>query len=483
MQSPPNLKTLSSDDKDSLILLLWNQNQQLMKQIARFEEEINALKSQLSQNSRNSSKPPSSDGYGKPKPKSQRKKSTRSSGGQPGHKGHTLKQVEHPDQTEHHEVSHCSQCGEDLSTHSASEHEARQVFDLPEIKIQVTEHRAEIKVCPHCEGRTKGTFPNGVTQAVQYGEGVQAMATYLSHYQLLPYQRLQELFQDLFNVSLSQGTLNRLLTRGYQHLEEFEQGVKTRLKTSTVVHFDESGLRVKARLHWLHVASTPQLTYYHIDPKRGHTAMQTMGILPEYRGHAVHDHWKSYYRYDCSHVLCNSHHLRELTFAKEQHQQSWAKKVSDCLIEANKEVEQAKEKGHTSLQKKRVLYFDRRYSRLLRDGRDELPMLPTAPTNKRGRTKQHKVKNLHDRLRNHKKEVLAFLYNFALPFGNNLAERDVRMIKVKQKVSGCFRSDQGAVVFCRIRGYISTVKKQQVNVFSALSDLFSGKDLPVSLEN
>ncbi|MDQ7016324.1 MAG: IS66 family transposase, partial [Gammaproteobacteria bacterium] len=463
----PNLKNLTHAQKDELILFLWEQNQQLMRRVAQLEQEVTQLKEQLSKNSRNSSKPPSSDGYGKPQPKSQRKKSGRSSGGQRGHKGQTLKQVEHPDQTEDHEVTHCSHCAADLSTHDSSEYEARQVFDLPEIQLQVTEHRAQIKRCPHCEGRTKAAFPIGVTQAVQYGQRIQAMSTYLSHYQLLPYQRLQELFQDLFNVSLSQGTLMRQLAKGHEHLEGFECSLKEQLKASDVVHFDESGLRVKTRLHWLHVASTDQLTYYHIDPKRGETAMQSMGILPDYRGYAVHDHWKSYYRFDCFHVLCNSHHLRELTFAEEQHQQRWAEKLRLCLLDAKEEVEQAKEKGRSALPKRRVTYFDRRYSRLLREGLGELPTVPIDPTKKRGRTKQHKAKNLHDRLRQHKKEVLAFLYDFTLPFDNNLAERDVRMIKVKQKISGCFRSERGAVMFCRIRSYISTAKKQQINVFQA----------------
>ncbi|MCF6210535.1 MAG: IS66 family transposase [Gammaproteobacteria bacterium] len=483
MQTPLDKKALSALEKNDLITLLMQQNEILMVQCARIaglEKEIEELKGKLAKNSRNSSKPPSSDGYDKPKPKSQRKKSGRSSGGQPGHKGSTLKQVEHPDNIQDHEVSHCTHCHADLSNQAMTEHEARQVFDLPEIKISVTEHRAQIKICPCCNARVKAEFPADVTQAVQYGKRVHTTAAYLSQYQLLPYKRLQELFHDLFQIKLSQGTLNNILNRGHRHLERFENAVKTVLRESDVVHFDESGIRLKKNLNWLHVASTQQLTCYHIDARRGQAAMDVMAILPGYQGYAVHDHWASYYGYDCQHVLCNAHHLRELTFAQEQYQQRWAAELSQCLLDAKKEVDDAKEIGAQSLDTSRVIYFDRRYSRLLRAGRDELPVLPIDKSKKRGKKKQHKVKNLHDRLVKHKKEVLAFLVDFSLPFDNNLAERDVRMVKVKQKVSGCFRSDQGAKTFCRIRGYISTVKKQGHNVFNALSDAFEGAPLIIS---
>lgn len=485
MQALPNLKNLSDTEKDELIILLWKQIELLQAQCARIaglEKEIKELKNTLAKNSRNSSKPPSSDGYGKPTPKSQRKKSGRSSGGQPGHKGSTLRQVEHPDFIHEHEVSHCAYCHADLSNQAVIDHEARQVFDLPEIKVAVTEHRAHIKTCSHCNTRVKAEFPEGVTQPVQYGHRVYAVATYPSQYQRLPYQRLQEFFHDLFQLRMSQGTLNNILGKGYQQLGKFEDFIKEILRTSGVVHFDESGIRLKKKLNGLHVASTRQLTCYHIDPKRGAVAMDAMAILPGFQGHAVHDHWASYYRYYCQHVLCNAHHLRELTFAQEQHQQQWAAKLSQCLLDAKREVDDARAVNAGSLNASRVTYFDRRYSRLLRAGRNELPILPIDKNRKRGKKKQHKVKNLHDRLVNHKKEVLAFLYDFSLPFDNNLAERDVRMVKVKQKISGCFRSDQGAKTFCRIRSYISTVKKQGHNVFSALCDTFEGAALIPSEE-
>ena len=297
-------------------------------------------------------------------------------------------------------------------------------------------------------------------------------------------KRLQELFSDLFHVNISQGTLNNILTRGHHHLESFESEAKEILRQSDVVHFDESGIRVKKHRHWLHVASTDQITCYHIDPKRGQTAMDEMGVLADYQGYAVHDHWASYYRYGCQHVLCNAHHLRELTFAEEQYQQQWAAKLKACLLDAKKEVDDAIEAGCSSLDSARVTYFDRRYSRLLRAGLAEVPVLPKGKVKTRGKEKQHKVKNLHDRLVNHKKEVLTFLYDFTLPFDNNLAERDVRMVKVNQKISGCFRSEQGANVFSRIRGYISSVRKQGHNAFNALCDAFEGRALtPTGTKN
>jgi transposase len=481
MESLQDIKALSASEKDTLILVQHNLLQEQGACIAKLEKRIEELANKLAKNSRNSSKPPSSDGYDKPNPKSQRQKSGRSSGGQPGHKGSTLKQVSHPNKIEEHKVMICTYCGVDLSTQISNDEEVRQVFDLPAVEIVVTEHRAQIKHCPCCEKRTRASFPAGVTQSVQYGARLQATTTYLNQYQLLPYKRLQELLSDLFDVNLSQGTLYNILKRGHQHLTTFENEARTILQQSNVVHFDESGVRVKKDRYWLHVASTNDLTYYHINPRRGQTAMDEMDVLPDYQGVAVHDHWASYYRYDCQHVLCNAHHLRELTFAEEEHQQQWAAKLKACLLGAKKEVDEAIKAGCSSLDSARVSYHKQRYNRVLRAGLAEIPVLPKDENKKRGKVKQHKVKNLHDRLTNHKKEVLAFIGDFSLPFDNNLAERDVRMVKVKQKISGCFRSEKGAHVFSRIRGYISSVRKQKHNAFQALNDVFEGNALSPSI--
>jgi len=292
-------RSLTSNDLDGF------EKEDLIAIITKLTKEIEELKNKLAKNSRNSSKPPSSDGYDKPKPKSQRKKSGRPNGGQFGHPGSTLKQVAYPDRIEDHKVKRCKNCRANLSTPLLSDYETRQVFDVPKMEIVVTEHRAQMITCPCCETQTKASFPMGVTQAVQYGTRLQATTTYLSQYQLLPYKRLQELLSDLFQVKLSQGTLNRILHKGYHHLELFDREAKEMLRQSDVVHFDESGIRVKKDRHWLRVVSTDQITQYHIDPKRGQTAMDEIGVLPDYQGYAVHDHWASYYRYTCQHVLCN----------------------------------------------------------------------------------------------------------------------------------------------------------------------------------
>jgi transposase len=466
MRPPTNPSDLSSEQKDALIL-------QLFDHIAQLTDRIKELESQRSKNSRNSSKPPSSDGYGKPKPKNSRKKSGKPSGGQPGHKGHTLEQVDEPDEIVEHSVDHCGQCGLDLSSTPVSDYEKRQVFDIPPPpRIQVCEHRAQIKTCPCCENRNKAIFPAQVSQPVQYGNRIQAIATYLNQYQLLPYQRLQEYFQDVHGLHLSQGTLRNILKRGHQHLEQFAHRAKAGVSTSEVAHFDETGMRVVESLHWFHVASTDTITCYFIHPRRGTPAMKDIGILDGFEGYAVHDHYSSYYQFDLYHVACNAHQLRELIHAYEQHQQQWAQKMISCLLEAKAEVDLAIERGKTALSDERVRYYDTRYSRILREGRQELPVLAAPKKVTRGRKAQHKVKNLHDRMVNHKHETIAFIYDLSAPFDNNQGERDIRMAKTKQKISGCFRSLTGAENFCRIRSYISTARKQGRNIYEALCDAF-----------
>ena len=280
--------------------------------------------------------------------------------------------------------------------------------------------------------------------------------------------------KDVLGVALSQGTISNLQKRCHGKLEYFEERTKELLIQEDVVNFDETGMRVNKHLHWMHVACTDSLSLYHLDPGRGVAAMDAMGILPEFSGRAVHDHLQAYYQYACDHGLCNAHHLRELIYALEQYGQHWAQRLIDCLIEAKEEVEQYRLSGHQSLPKERLVYYKRRYSRILRAGRCEIPVLPEPAEPKRGRKKQHKAKNLHDRLSKHKAEVLAFIEDFNVPFDNNIAERDLRMNKAKQKISGCFRSLQGGQRFARIRSYISTLRKQSENVVDSLADVFNG---------
>jgi len=467
------LKDLTSQEKDDLILDLCAQVQHAL-------ERIKALEAQLSKNSRNSSKPPSTDGFKKPKPKSLRRKGERKTGGQPGHKGKTLLQVETPDVIVSHPVEFCHACFTSLIDVPVSEVERRQEFDLPAIEPVVTEHRAAIKICPGCGGRTRGNFPEEITQPVQYGPRVKATATYLNHYQLLPYGRMQELFADVFKVHLSEGTLFNITKLCYKNLEDYAMDVKKRLIKSPVVHFDESGLRVKKDSHWLHVASTEKTTHYEIHKKRGREAMDDIGLLPYFKGRAVHDHWKPYFHYGGKHGLCNAHHLRELIYHEEQYNQSWCKDMRECLLKAKQEVETCKAAGKMKMDPKRLRAFEQQYCHILRAGLKEIPVVH-APPKRRGKVKQHPAKNLLDRLSDFKEETLAFMYDFAVPFDNNLGERDIRMIKTKQKISGCFRSQQGGKMFCRIRGYLSTSRKNSLNVLEALTDAFKGSSYRPSL--
>ena len=468
MLTREQLSKLSHEQKDDLILHLFAQLEKLTRR-------VEDLESQLAKNSRNSSKPPSSDGYGKPKPKSQRKKTGKRSGAQKGHSGNTLQQTDQPDAVILHCPSACTNCGFDLNGAPVQDVERRQVFDIPPVKLQVTEHQGVIKQCPCCSAHSKGVFPQTVAQPVQYGPQLQGTAVYLSQYQLIPQQRLQELFADLFGVPLSQGTLDTILSRAHDKLEEFDGSVQAALINSQIVHFDESGMRVNKKLHWLHVASNKRFTRYAIHQKRGAPAMHSMGILDNFTGYAVHDHWASYLKFeDCYHIMCNAHHLRELIHAHEEHGQKWAERMIHCLLDAKQEVEEAKANGNSSIGEKRMNYYSHRYDRILLEAENEIPDLAPPTQKKRGPKKQHKLRNLHDRLSVHKHETLAFCYDFLVPFDNNLAERDVRMAKTKQKISGCFRSEHGADRFCRIRGYISTMRKQGYNIMAALRQAVDG---------
>ena len=473
MVTEPDPSALSSAEKDALIIALFKQVQSVSAQNHSLTVRIQELEARLAMNSRNSSKPPSSDGYNKPSPKSSRGTSTRRSGGQPGHEGRTLKQVAHPDQVVQHPVAVCGECGESLQHCPVAVIERRQVFDLPAIQVSVTEHQAEVKVCPCCQSRTRGRFPESVTQAVQYGPRVQGLIGYFSQYQMLPHARLQEVFAQVYGIALSQGTIDNVLGRCHTQLEGFEQAVKEMLTGSAVIHVDETGMRVVSALHWLHVVSTAQAAYYAMDDKRGQEAMERMGVLPAFKGSAVHDHWQSYFVYACQHGMCNAHHLRELRYAVEGYQQSWAGKLIVLLLAAKAAVEEAQARGEGALSEERIGRWESCYREILKAGEEEMPPAPES-TGRRGRVKQHKVKNLHDRLVEREVATLAFIRDFSIPFDNNMAERDLRMAKVKQKVSGCFRSLAGAQRFARIRGYVMTAKKQGIGLFDAFVKVFEG---------
>jgi len=468
VDSLPDLSTLDHAQKDALIVALWSV-------VTELRERVAVLEGQAAKNSTNSSKPSSTDGLAKPSPKSRRKRSGKASGGQPGHKGRTLERAAEPDHRHDHEPTRCASCGSSLIGAEFVGTRARQVFDIPPVKLEVTEHRAIARRCA-CGTCTSGAFPDGVDAPLQYGPRLQGAVVYLAQYQLVPMARLTELLDDLLGVPISQGTLVNMIRRCHERLERFEGLAREAVKGAPVAHFDESGIRVGSKLHWLHVACTTLVTCYLIHGKRGVEAMKAMGILPGYKGYAVHDAWGPYFSFEgVLHGLCNAHHLRELVYAHEQYAQRWARWLIRALVEAHREVEAAKAVGLTRLEDKAIDRIERRYRTILKKGEAELPGGPAPPPGKRGRGKRHKAANLHARLSELMPEALGFVYDFGRPFDNNLAERDVRMIKVRQKISGCFRSEEGAAMFCRIRGYISTAKKQGRNVMGALSDALAGQ--------
>lgn len=455
----------------------------LIGQIEKLETDVENLKGRLSKNSRNSNKPPSGDGTNK-KTKSLRRKSEKKSGGQPNHPGHTLEWSDKVDRVQQHPVNQCSACGASLESEPVKEFLLRQVFDLPPIELEVTEHRAEVKCCPDCGQQTQGEFPAEASNVVQYGPRLKGMMVYLMEGQLLPSERTVELLSDVLGVKISEGTLFNAREKCFQELESISKEQQVGVLESEVVHFDETGFRVKGKLWWLHVASTDRLTYYFVHPKRGSTAMNEMQILPHFTGKAIHDGLKSYAGYECEHFLCNAHHLRELQFILERYEQFWAFQMSLLLTTIHCQVQFAQNEGHTALPPEQLEAFEARYASILEQGYEANPILappPDAPK-KRGRAKQSPPRNFLNRLRSQKAAVLGFMYNFEVPFDNNQAERDLRMMKLKQKISGSFRSSDGAKMFCRIRGYISTLRKQGTNVLEGLIALFSGKSEPLLLQ-
>jgi transposase len=461
--------------KQAIIALGWQQERVKVLEglIDSLQERIKTLERQQAKDSHNSSLPPSSDRLVRP-PKSLRHQSGKKPGGQKGHHGHHLQQVEIPDQVLMHPVERCEHCQHELRAQPAALPERRQVMDLPVKRLWVTEHLVEEKQCPRCFHLTRASFPPSVSAPAQYGTSIQTLASYLVEGQAVSYARASQLLQELLGVQLSAGSIASFVKACHQQLAEVETRLKAALVKAPVLNQDETAVRVGTTGWWVHVCSTDRLTYYAAHPSRGRAALDAIGIAPRFAGTSVHDGLHSYQGYGFTQALCNVHHLRELTFVEEELRQPWARKMKELLLDMKAEVERAKALGQHELDVQVLAPLLRRYDELLTAGYLANP--PPPPPQKRapGRPKQSPARNLLDRLSESKWAVLRFLLDFAVPFDNNLAERDLRMIKVQQKVSGCFRTDQGVVMFCRIRSYLSTLRKQGIELLSALDHALSG---------
>jgi transposase len=461
---PPSYEELAS-----LVAVQAAMIERLEARIVEQDAEIAELKRRLAANSTNSSRPPSSDGLArKPAPKSLRKATGRKPGRAKGDPGGRLEQVTDPDRIVDHHPEACGGCGNDLPNAVSSGFRARQVFDLPEITPEVTEHRLHQTVCG-CGHTTTATAPDLVTAAAVYGPGVRAAITYLSAYQHLPAKRLAEAMESLFNLPISTGTVLSVLARAHDGLGDFETQVKAHLAAAPVAHADESGVRVAGRLHWLHVMCTHLVTFYGIHAQRGRVAMDDFAILPAFTGTLVTDALASYTIYGDAQALCSAHVLRELIAVTEDARRdpAWAKAMIDVLIEAKDAVAEAAAAGQSALAPHTLTGFQDRYRQAVLCG--------IAANPHPGKGPKSKARALAERLRDRTAEYQRYMTDFAVPFDNNAAERDLRMVKAQQKISGSWRTLTGARRFARIRSYISTVRKHGINPLTALRDLFAGR--------
>lgn len=451
-----------------LVSSLWLVIAQQEQAIKDLKARVKELENQGNKDSKNSSKPPSSDGF-KKRTQSLRTKSNRTSGGQPGHPGSTLEWSEQVDELVTHPVCECHQCGQQLLDVAVIEWDVSQVHEIPPMGVQIIEHQAEVKTCPQCGEVNRAELPTGANSRIQYGERLKGLMVYLMDGQLLPSARVCEVLATVCNIKVSEGTLYNAREECYEQLAPVEIHLREQMQQAQVGHFDETGFRVKGKLWWLHVASTEALTYYFVHTKRGRAAIDEMNVLTQFTGTSVHDGWSSYADYECGHALCNAHHLRSLRFILECFDPPWAAEMMTLLIAIKTKVEQAIEQGQTVLEPSQSADFEQQYQRLIVTGLEaNPPPPPPVDVKPRGRPKQSPAKNLLDRLQKHSSSVLAFMYDFRVPFDNNQAERDLRMMKLKQKISGGFRSESGAKSFCRIRSYISTLKKQGLDVLDGI---------------
>ena len=458
-------------------------NAEQARLVDTLQARVVELERRLGKDSSNSSKPPSSDGLGKPARAGRQddeRAARRRPGKQPGAPGAHLARVAQPDKVALHAPDRCRGCGADLAGASVVGVQARQVFDLPPLRLLATEHRAERRRCA-CGTTTQAAFPDHVRAAACYGPGVRALVCYLCVHQHLPVDRAAQLLADVLGAPVATGTLAAVVAEGARGLDGFAQVVRAGLATAPVAHFDETGARVAGRLHWVHSASTSLLSLFTVHAKRGKVAMDQAGVLPGFGGVAVHDGWAPYWRYqDATHALCGAHLLRELEAISDEPGQGWAAGMAELLIDAKLVADRARAAGLQRVDDRARARLHARYQRLLADGQAANPPLPTIGR-RRGRARRSSAANLLARLDTRHDEVLRSLDDCRVPFDNNQAERDLRMVKLQQKISGCWRTLAGAEAFLALRSYLSTARKHGMNPLTVLGQLFQGQAwLPAS---
>jgi transposase len=448
-----------------------------MEQILRRLREVEGY---LAKDSHNSSKPPSSDSVARKRGK-QRQRSGKKTGGQPGHVGRTLLQVVSPDEVVRHRPTVCAHCQQELSAVPSSVTERRQVHDLPEVRLLVQEHQVEEVRCPACGWRNEGSFPRGVEAPTQYGPNMRAVAVYVQQYQLVPLGRTCELLEDMYDCRVSEGTLAAWVQQAAERLGPTVERIADWLSVGRLQHGDETSMRVGGKRQWVHVNSTRWLTHLAWHPKRGKRALEAIGIWPRFGGRAMRDRWVSYDQYACAHSICGAHLLRDCTYVHEQEHQDWAGEMYDLLLDMHAAADEWRQRGARCVPAYERDEWVARYFEILASGfAAQPPPAREAVPKRRGRQKQSAAKNLLDDLLRRADQVLAFLDDLRIPFTNNQAEQDLRMVKVQQKIAGTFRSDAGATAFCRIRSYLSTMRKQGHSMLTALAAVFAGKPLPVA---
>ncbi len=445
--------------------------------IQKQEIEIAELKEKLNKNSKNSSKPPSSDGLSKPQPKSLRKSSGKKQGAQKGHKGSSFSITQEPDDTIPHIPDECKNCSSfGKCSKSCTVAEKRYEVDIV-IQTKVILHQVMSVECPKCGNEIlKGNFPEHITATMQYGQNLQALAIALNTIGMVSINRTHEILSDLFCIPISTGTIHKMVTECAQKILPIIDVIKEKIIASPIVHFDETGTRVDNKTRWVHNASNSKYTYLTVEDKRGYEGMESSGILPEYTGIAVHDCWSSYWKYDdVTHAVCCAHLLRELTGIKENYpEQAWASKMIDLLLDMKKQKDKAVFMSKDELSYYYTHKFHKEYQSIIEEAR-KLNPIPEKVPGKRGRQGKGKIRALIERLFDNEGSICLFTKNFNVPFDNNQAERDVRMVKVKTKVAGCFRTLDGAKNFMTIMSYLGTAKKQGISPMKALIKALSNE--------